>query len=66
MFLARFNDHPRQPRINRHPRHLTSIRGEPPLTIERADITQSAIPLGNSLRRWSIKKRKLIDLRQAQ
>ena len=66
MFLARFNDHPRQPRIDRHARHLATVSGELPLAIERADLTQRAIPLGHRLRRWGIKKRKLIDLRQTQ
>ena len=66
MFLARLNDHPRQPRIDRHPRHFATVSGELPITIERADLTQRAIPLGHGLRRWSIKKRKLIDLRQTQ
>ena len=66
MFFARLNDHSRQSRVHRHPRHLASMRGKLALAVERTDFTQRAIALGHRLRRRRIKKRKLINVGQAQ
>ena len=64
--MARLQKHPRQPRIDRHPRHQPAGVGENLVLIERANLAQGTIPLGDRLRGRRIQEGKVLDVRQAQ
>ena len=66
MFLARFDQHASESRIDRQTRDLTARFREAFFPIQRADFAQGAVAFGHGFgRRW-IEERKLVDLGQPQ